>query len=288
MPSGYSTEYVHQYDPTDPRLGRHVRHDSRSVRYAYGVLPKSAITKKHWTRRVPYFDQGNLGSCTANAFAGARATDSAAGPGLTSVTVKADSRSVFAPGTFALNEDFAVSFYTLETKDDAYPGEYPPDDTGSDGLGAMAAGQDLGLVDSYQHAFSISATKSALMSGPVLWGTVWLNSMFDTDSNGFLVVSKSSGVAGGHELVLTGYDPATDTYDGDNSWGESFGLGGAFRVTGANLKWLLSQEGDITVPKWTTVSPDPVPVPAPPSPTAVTDQQLWDLSKAWAAGRSLT
>lgn len=283
MPSEVSSTHIHQYRRTDQRLGRHVRHDSRSLRYAYGVLPKSAIVKTRWTRRTQILDQGQLGSCTANAFTGALGTDSAQRSGLTSATVKVDSHDVFSTGTFALDEDFAVSFYTLETQDDTYPGQYPPDDTGSDGLGAMAAGQDLGLVDSYQHAFSISATQSALMSGPVLWGTVWFNSMFDTDRNGFLVVSTSSGEAGGHELVLNGYDPATDTYSGDNSWGESFGLDGSFFVRGTDLKWLLSQDGDITVPKWSTVSPGPV----PPVPTAVTDQQLWDLSKAWAAGRNL-
>jgi hypothetical protein len=121
------------------------------------------------------------------------------------------------------------------------------------------------------------------MAGSVLWGTKWLDSMFDTDSDGFLVVNRKSTVAGGHELVLTGYDPATDTYSGDNSWGVSWGVQGSFYVHGSDLKWLLSDDGDITVPKWVLSAP-----PVPPSPTpSVTDEQLWETAKAWAAGKSL-
>lgn len=278
-----ATTYTRKYEPTDPRLKRRVHHDSRSLRYAYGVLPKSAIVKTKWTRRIPILDQGQLGSCTANAFTGVFGTDSMQRMGSTTAAVKADSRGIFAAGTFGLNEDFAVQFYSLETLDDSFPGNYPPDDTGSDGLGAMKAAQDLGLVDTYKHAFSIAAVQSALMQGPVLWGTEWLNSMFTTDAKGFLVVDKSSGVAGGHELVLNGYDPATDTYDGDNSWGTSFGLDGSFKVTGADLKYLLSRDGDITVPHWTSITP-PTP-PTPPGPAVVDDQAMWATAKAWAAGK---
>lgn len=284
MPYETSNTYIHQYDHSDPRLGRHVRHDSRSLRHAYGVLPKRAIVKTRWTRRIPILDQGQLGDCVPNALTSVLGTDSAQRPGLTSVTVKADSHRVFPAGTVTLDEHFATQAYTLITQDDAYPGSYPPDDTGSDGLGAMAGAQDLGLVDTYQHAFAISAVQSALMAGPVMWGTVWLNSMFDTDRNGFLVVTRSSGEAGGHELALNGYDPATDTYSGDNSWGTSFGVGGSFFVSGANLEWLLSQDGDITVPHWIT-APAPVP-PVPPVPPTVTDAQFWETAKVWAVGKN--
>jgi hypothetical protein len=75
--------YRHVYMPTDPRLGRHVQHDPRSLRYAHGVLPKTAIKTVDWTRRAPIFDQGQLGSCTGNAAAGLLGTDSATRPGLT-------------------------------------------------------------------------------------------------------------------------------------------------------------------------------------------------------------
>lgn len=54
---------IHRYEPTDPRLGRRVFHDPRSLAYAHPVLPKSAIQTVEWTRRIPILDQGRLGSC---------------------------------------------------------------------------------------------------------------------------------------------------------------------------------------------------------------------------------
>jgi hypothetical protein len=273
--------YVHRYRPVDPRLGRHVRHDLRSAQYAVGVKPRSAIQTVKWARRIPILDQGSIGDCVSNALTGVLGTDSRARTGLTSVTVPADPVGVFDAGTYPLDEAFALRMYSLVTALDAYPGQYPPTDTGSDGLGAMAAAQALGLAVRYLHAFSVSAVKSALQDGPVLWGTLWLNSMFTTDSDGFLVVDRSSGEAGGHELTLTGYNRSTDVYDGDNSWGTSFGIGGSFKIQGSDLKWLLTQGGDITVPVW-SVTPSPVPPPT------VTDAEFWRVAKAWAAGKNLT
>lgn len=291
MPYETFHEHTHRYTPTDPRLGRHVRHDSRSERYAVGVLPKRAVKKVRWTRRIPILNQGNLGSCTFNAFTGLRGTDNAAGPGVTSVTVApaaaAKSQGFFTAGDHVLDEDFAVAGYSLETRLDSYPGQYPPTDTGSDALGAMAAGQALGLVGVYQHAFSYAAAVSAVQSGGLLWGTLWLNSMFDVDKKGYISVITSSGEAGGHELVLSGYDPENDEWTMDNSWDSDWGQDGSAKIKGVQLTWLLSRDGDITLPTWTTsVPPQPVPdPPVPPVSPAVTDDQLWSTVQAWHDGK---
>ena len=62
---------VHVYEPHDPRLGRHIVHDSRSPRVRQAVettaLPTRSIEHK---RNGPIFDQGEIGSCTANAARG--------------------------------------------------------------------------------------------------------------------------------------------------------------------------------------------------------------------------
>lgn len=290
MPSASSENglYVKEYEPTDPRLKRRVRHDRRSIRYAYPVYPKAIrLTRVHWQRRIPILDQGQIGSCTANAFTGLRGTDSAAGPGATSVAITdsaaANSQGLFSAGTAALDEAFALTAYSLETRLDSFPGQYPPDDTGSDALGAMVMAQNLGLVDTYLHVFSIAALQSALVNGGVMWGTVWLESMFDVDPNGFIRVDKRSGTAGGHELVLSGYDPSTDAYDLDNSWGAPWGRNGSAKVHGSDLKWLLSQDGDITVPQWTT-TPAPAPVPVPEA----ADAQFWAQCLAWGRAKGYT
>jgi len=279
------TVTTHRYTPADPRLGRHVRHDSRSARpeYAIAGLPRSAVKDVSWLRRAPIFDQLQLGSCTFNAGGGLLVTDNSVQPGRPSVTVKADSHGVITAGSHVVDEPFVVKGYSLTTMDDTYPGQYPPTDTGSDALGVMAAMKDLGLVSVYKHAFSLSATAAALQTGPVMWGTVWYNSMFTTDADGFLVVDSSSGVAGGHELVLNklwaGVGPGgTDVYGGDNSWGLSFGIGGSFKIHAPDLAALLAQQGDICQPTWAT---------AAPVPAVVTAQKFYDQIKASATAGGL-
>lgn len=257
----------YEFEPTDPRLGRHVRHDPRSLAYAQGVLPRSAIKSVDWMRRAPVFDQGSTGSCTGNAAAGLLGTDSAARTGLTSVELDGAVRPV--------DEDLAVAIYSLATTLDEFEGQYPPTDTGSSGLGAAKALAKLGLAAKYTHAFSLGALKSALQSGPVMVGTVWLDSMFDTDpQTGFVIVDRKSGEAGGHEYIISAFDADKLAFRIDNSWSDSWGVRGSAWFTQADMQWLLARDGDVTVPSWVVI-PQPVPVPTPPpSPTPAPDPRL--------------
>lgn len=248
--------------PARPSLGRHVEHDPRSLQFAHGVLPKTAIKSVDWTRRAPIFDQQSLASCTGNAAAGLVATDFLGRTGLTSVTI--DGQVV------PVDEDFAVRVYELATQLDNIDGTYPPDDTGSSGLGAAKALKKLGLAASYKHAFSLDALKSALQTGAAMAGTIWPESAFDVDGNGYLIVDRKSQIAGGHEYVISAYDAAKDAFRIDNSWGESWGVHGSAWVTAADMQWLLSQQGDVTVPVWATA---PVPTP-PPAPAPAPDPRL--------------
>jgi len=251
-------------------LGRHVDHDPRSLAYAHGVLPQSAIKSVDWTRRIPILDQGQLGSCTGNAATGALGTDSAGRTAATTVTISAAgaaaSHGLFTAGEHILDEAFAVALYSLATILDGISGQYPPTDTGSSGLGVAKALQALGLASGYTHGFSIAALNSALQTGPVLIGIPWLRSMFDTASDGRIIVTKTSPVDGGHELEMPRFDAATGEYWVPNSWNESWGQAGWGYLPAADLSWLLSQQGDVTVPAWSTApapGPTPVPVPAP-------------------------
>jgi hypothetical protein len=277
---------VHRYEHTDPRLGRHVRHDPRNARYPVGVLPASAIQSVHWDRAEAILDQGQLGSCTGNAGTGWLGTANAAGAGLTSVVIGSAgakaSHGHFKAQTYTLDEAFAVQLYGLATDIDPYSGQYPPTDTGSDGPSIGAALKLLGLSTGYAHAFSLDALKSAIQVSAVLWGTEWLNSMFDPDSSGTLTVDPASGVAGGHELVISGFDVNAGRWIVDNSWGTGWGLLGSCFVSDSDMAYLLSQQGDITVPVVAAPAP-PVP-PVPPVPSTTTAQQLWDAQKVVALG----
>lgn len=246
-------------------LGRHVVHDPRSLRYAHGVLPKAAIKSVQWTRRIPILNQGNLGSCTGNALTGVIGTDTAGRTASTSVTVKADLKGIFKAGTYTLDEAFALKGYELNTRLDSVSGQYPPDDTGSSGIACGKSGQQLGLFTGYTHAFSLGALKSALQTGAVMAGTVWLNSMFDPAGDGTITVDHASGVAGGHEYVVSGWDGAR--FRMDNSWDTSWGDHGSGYIAEADMQWLLSQQGDVTVPAFAT-APQPTPTPAPTGVTA--------------------
>lgn len=242
-------------------LGRHVEHDPRSLAYAHGVRPKSSIKPVQWTRRIPILNQGQVGSCTGNAFTGILGTDSAGRTGATTVTVKADTKGVFTARAYDLDEDFAVLAYTLNTRLDSIKGDYPAEDTGSTGVACGKSGQQLGLFTGYTHAFSLAALKSALQTGPAMIGIVWLNSMFEPKSDGTLQVDRTSGVAGGHELVVAGWDGAR--FRLDNSWDITWGDKGSCYVSEADMAWLLAQQGDVTVPVY-AAAPTPAPVLSAP------------------------
>jgi hypothetical protein len=254
-------------------LGRVKQHDPLSIHYALPAWPRSAVKAVDWTRRAPVFDQGEMGSCTGNAAAGLVGTDALGYTGATSVEISGNALTV--------DESFALQVYSLATQLDEFPGAYPPDDTGSSGLGAAKALVKLGLVSVYQHAFSLGALNTALQRGPVMIGIEWLNSMFYPKADGTIPVDRTSGVAGGHEFVISSYDPTTGRYRMDNSWGTGWGVGGSAFFGSADLKWLLSQDGDVTQP--TFVAPAPVPVPVPPTADAV----FWTAAQTWASTKGL-
>lgn len=237
------------------RLGRHIRHDPRSLRYL--VEPTGVVQTKIWDRKIAILDQGNLGSCTGNATAGVLGSEPFYD------TLPADKQK-------SLNEDEAVKFYELATQLDGYDGAYPPDDTGSDGLSVAKAAQQLGYISGYQHITSIAAAQTAILSGPFIVGTNWYSGMDDPDSSGLVHVKGT--IRGGHEYECFGYDATADVWHFCNSWGTSWGDSGRFMYSTADFARLLSEQGDATtfVPVTAPApAPTPTPTPTPPTPTPV-------------------
>ncbi len=208
-------------------LGRHIEHDPASRGFAFEaahVTPQPVL----WQHHGPVLDQGNLGSCTGNAMEQCLAT----GP-------------LYRAG-FTPTEQQAIQIYSLATHGlDNVPGSYPPDDTGSTGLGVAKAAKKLGLIRSYSHVFGIQHAEQAIQSTPFIVGTEWYDGMFNPDGNGFLHLTGQ--VAGGHEYLCLGWD-AANTWTFLNSWGSGWSQAGVFHLTTSDFATLLANQGDVVVP----------------------------------------
>lgn len=208
-------------------LGRHVEHDPRSR--AFEASRETQLRTVLHQHHGPVLDQGQLGSCTANAITQACNTD-----------------PLIRAGRQLLTEDDALKAYEYATAHDAFPGQYPPDDTGSSGLAAAKAAQHLGWIRAYHHAFGLRHTLEALARTPVIIGIEWTRDMFHPDEHGY--VHPSGDVVGGHEVCLVGIDVDRKDVTILNSWGDSWGEQGTARLSWVDLEDRLRNKGDCTVP----------------------------------------
>jgi hypothetical protein len=208
------------------RLGRHVLHDPRSREFQAARASK-VISVTHAASGLP-LNQGEIGSCTANALCGA--LDSAP-----------DNKS----GNL-YDETKAVQLYELETKLEGEP--YPPNDPGGSGLMVCKAAKQLGWISAYHHAFGIQHALEALVLQPVITGVNWYTSFDTPGPNGLVAIAPGATVRGGHEVVADGIDAGNELVWFWNSWGTAYGLGGRFSMSFTTWEQLLSEQGDVTVP----------------------------------------
>lgn len=209
-------------------LGRHVEHDPRSRAFPATSLVSPAVRSVRWPHYGPVLDQGGLGACTGFALAQCLNT----GP------LHDRSRHLDAAN--------AEELYSLATTLDGIAGHWPPTDTGSSGLAVAKAAVAKGYIRSYRHAFGLDHLLGALQFGPVIVGTDWREGMDTPDHDG--TVHATGAVRGGHEWLALGVDLEHCYVIGLNSWGPSWGMGGAFRVQLADMRSLLAHDGDVTVP----------------------------------------
>jgi hypothetical protein len=254
------TLVLKHFDPVDRRLGRHVAHDSRSLRFrAPAKDPRKLASVRHVVN-VPIMDQGMEGSCTGHAG-----------------TANLGHPHFWAAGRIAIGlndpHDYAVGLYSAATEIDPWQGTFRPDDTGSDGLSIAKVLHARGLISGYQHATSLAATLTALEQRVVMVGTSWLEGMYDTAPDGQMTVSGME--LGGHEYALDELDVERQRVWIRNSWGEGYGLRGRAWMTWDDLAKLLAMQGDCTV-LIPLAEPPPQPTPEPPPKPArpIEDVQL--------------
>ena len=217
---------LHEQPMAGMRLGRHVEHDPRSREFTAKRAPK-IVSVKHQATGLP-LDQGEIGSCTANALCGA--LDSA--PDFT--------------GSTTLTEHDAVQLYELETKMEGEP--YPPNDPGGSGLMVCKAAKQLGLITSYRHAFGVEHALQALVLRPVITGIRWFTSFDAPDASGLVQIASGATVRGGHEVVADEIDAENKLVWFWNSWGTKYAQGGRFCMSWDTWSTLLEEQGDVTVP----------------------------------------
>lgn len=212
------------------RLGRKVHHDPASKQYP----ARRATTHRPVTHKTlgPVLDQGDLGSCVANA--GAHALN----------TIGSHRK----PSPIRREPD-AIDFYVGATAIDPFPGQYLKDgtgqDTGTDGNSLAKYLRNVGLISSWFHCFGVDHLLGALQLQPVMIGIPWHKGMYTPDANGF--VHPDGDVVGGHETLVRCDNPDKEYVTVRNSWGPGWGLHGHYRLTYADLAALLADQGDATV-----------------------------------------
>lgn len=272
-----------RYAANDRRLGRHVNHDPRSRRFPMRVGTVELRSVRH-RRQVPIWDQGDLGSCTGNAALGCLGTDPFFG------TVSDVERAALGGWT----EQGAVSLYAAATTWDGFPGTYPPEDTGSDGLSVAKALHNAHMIAGYRHAFTLPDLLGGLMETPCIVGTEWLSGMWNPDADG--VIRPAGSLEGGHEYVCDEFVRAGDVFGSSrgvatvdmlgftNSWSMSWADSGRHYMRADEFGWLLDRQGDAT---FFVPATEPAPTPEPVV-EADPDVELADALRGWSGKRDAT
>lgn len=212
---------------TDPRLNRHVVHDPRSRGFALDTPVDQSTWYTHKNRIIDPRPNPNqtIGNCTACAKA------------MQLNAVGNRKRGVVFDMTWA------VSFYTDETAHDQFPGQYPAEDTGSNGLASAQTAQREGVGGEYRWIFGgADQVVQATLDGDVVSvGTKWYNNMFNPDAEGR--VTPGGGVAGGHQYAIRGYDVDKDWLLGRCWWGTFRD----FWISRTDFTALLADQGDAHV-----------------------------------------
>lgn len=239
---------------SDPRLKRHINHDSRSALYELDTAGLT-VSDVEWGMHIGILNQGNTGKCTAEA-----ATETLASDPFYSTLSTAQQGQ--------LGDTWSDTFYSAEETLDG-DGPYPPQDNGSSGLTSAKVAKSLSLISGYQHTFTADDALKGLSQSPASWGTLWKTGMDDVDTTTGQV--KYTGTTrGGHELCIYKIVASLEQLWFRQSWGpwgyQNLGVGW---ISFDDFTKSLADQGDVTF--FTPLNkPAPTPTPTPPPTPAPT------------------
>ena len=230
----------------DPRLDRLV--DLKPGNLAWGVIERrglgAAVPKSvsHYLPSSCFLNQGREGQCVSYAFAHELAARPSHAIGFDHVNLR----------------DW---YWRMQFLDVWAGGEYPggaPAYSGTSVHSGAVVHRELGHFKNYTWAFGEEQLRIGLQAGPAVIGVNWYEGMFDVGDRGF--ISPSGRLAGGHAIMVQGYNAQHDFYTLVNSWSRGWGKKGKCKVSRPDMARLLAEDGECCIPamRTTKVNRNPV------------------------------
>lgn len=221
-----------------PGFGRIHALDRRDHQFLLQPLTTDVVRRasKLWAYFDKPMDQGNTGTCVGHGWKGWLAT---------APIIQSDVSE--APHPFDIY-DAAIAIDEWPENDADIFREF-----GTSVRAGAKVLRTMGYLAEFRWAFNVMDASNWLagidasgqfVGGPLVIGVNWYESMFDTDTEGFLRIASGSRVAGGHCVCLTGWNEKRGFAYGLNSWGCSWGHKGRFYMPGEVLQRLLVEDGE--------------------------------------------
>jgi C1A family cysteine protease len=245
----------------------------------------ASITTVDLTAKFPpVYDQGALGSCTANAILGAYVFEmikqkedpielsrlflyyeERAKEGTTST----DAGAAIQDGVWVLQNGAGVCRESLWPYDITQFASQPPPE-------AYADATNHRVVTSQRLSGQLNDLRQTLVNGdPIVFG-IEVYSSFEgpgVDKTGVIPMpnTRTEQLLGGHAILLVGYNDSKQLFKFRNSWGQNWGVNGYGFIPYAYVTsrmasdfWVMSAVNDTPVPTPPPPTPTPQPGPSPP------------------------